>query len=122
MQRVCFLLKVRASMRDEYIRRHESVWPEMLEALKASGWNNYSIFLDESGLLVGYWETDDLAAAQAAMSNTAVNAKWQESMSPFFEGLDGDTADEHMRTLPMVFQLESQLGSLKYRAGASEGA
>jgi L-rhamnose mutarotase len=120
VQRVCFLLKVRSSMREEYVRRHESVWPEMLEALKASGWNNYSIFLDESGLLVGYWETDDLAAAQAAMATTAVNAKWQESMSPFFEGLDGDAAGEHTRTLPMVFQLETQLGALNNRAASRE--
>jgi L-rhamnose mutarotase len=113
MQRVCFLLKVREPMREEYKRRHEAVWPEMLKALKATGWNNYSIFLDDTGLLVGYLETDDFAAAQAAMAATDINAKWQESMSPFFEGLDGGGPDENMRTLPLIFQLETQLATAR---------
>jgi L-rhamnose mutarotase len=111
MQRVCFLLKVRPALREEYMQRHEAVWPEMLEALKQTGWNNYSLFLDDSGLLVGYLETDDFEAAQAAMASTDVNRRWQESMAPFFEGLDGAGPDESMRTLPLIFQLETQLAS-----------
>jgi L-rhamnose mutarotase len=68
MQRVCFLLKVRPALREEYRKRHQAVWPDMLEALKQTGWNNYSLFLDDNGLLVGYLETDDFEAAQAAMA------------------------------------------------------
>ena len=51
MQRVCFLLKVKADRLEEYRRRHEQVWPEMLEALRETGWRNYSLFLREDGLL-----------------------------------------------------------------------
>jgi L-rhamnose mutarotase len=112
MQRVCFLLKVRESKLDEYRQRHAEVWPEMLRALKSTGWNNYSLFLDDTGLLVGYLETDDFAAAQAAMAATEVNARWQESMAPFFEALDGALPDESMRALPHIFQLETQLEAL----------
>ena len=46
------------------------------------GGRNYSLFLREDGLLIGYVETDDLAAAQAAMAATAVNARWQAEMPP----------------------------------------
>lgn len=113
MQRVCFLLKVRPALREEYIKRHQAVWPDMLEALKQTGWNNYSIFLDDNGLLVGYLETDDFEAAQAAMATTDVNRRWQETMAPFFEGLDGGGPDENMRTLPLIFQLETQLASAR---------
>jgi L-rhamnose mutarotase len=84
----------------------------MLRALKSAGWNNYSLFLDDTGLLVGYLETDDFAAAQAAMVDTDVNARWQESMAPFFEALDGARPDESMRALPLIFQLETQLAAL----------
>jgi len=50
----------------EYIRRHEQVWPEMLAALRETGWTNYSLFLDKNdGTLVGYLETPSLAAAKA---------------------------------------------------------
>ena len=85
MERVCFLLQVRADRLDEYQERHRAVWPDMLEALSATGWKNYSLFLRPDGLLVGYLETEDFAAAQAAMEATDVNARWQADMAPFFE-------------------------------------
>lgn len=109
-QRVCFILQVRPEKIDEYRARHEAVWPEMLEALAATGWHNYSLFLDDDGLLVGYLETDDFAASQAAMAGTDVNARWQAEMAPYFVELAG-RPDESMRVLPMVFQLESQLAA-----------
>ncbi|MDT0446401.1 MULTISPECIES: L-rhamnose mutarotase [unclassified Streptomyces] len=105
MQRVCFLLKVRADRIEEYRARHAEVWPEMQQALSASGWHNYSLFLREDGLLVGYLETDDFAAAQEAMAATDVNARWQAEMSGFFESLDGARPDEAMRPLTEVFHL-----------------
>jgi L-rhamnose mutarotase len=85
MERVCFLLQVRPDRLDEYKERHRAVWPEMLEALSATGWTNYSLFLRPDGLLVGYLETADFAAAQAAMEATDVNARWQADMAPFFD-------------------------------------
>ncbi|MET8978344.1 L-rhamnose mutarotase [Streptomyces sp. NPDC004539] len=105
MQRVCFLLKVRAERLDEYRERHAQVWPDMLAALSATGWRNYSLFLREDGLLVGYLETDDFAAAQAGMEATDVNARWQAEMAPFFESLDGARPDEAMKPLTEVFHL-----------------
>ena len=57
MERVAFRLKVRKEMMEEYARRHSEVWPEMLEALRTTGWTNYSIFLDRAdGALFGYFE------------------------------------------------------------------
>ncbi|MFF9019647.1 L-rhamnose mutarotase [Streptomyces eurythermus] len=105
MQRVCFLLKVRADRLEEYRARHAAVWPEMLDALKAAGWHNYSLFLREDGLLVGYLETEDFAAARARMAATEVNARWQQEMAPFFESPDGARPDEAMRPLTEVFHL-----------------
>ena len=105
MERVCFLLKVRRDRLDEYRRRHEEVWPEMLDALSAAGWRNYSLFLREDGLLVGYLETEDFAAAQAAMESTDVNARWQAEMAEFFEDLEGRGPDATMTPLTEVFHL-----------------
>ena len=109
--RVCFILRVRPDRLDEYRERHQAVWPEMLDALSATGWHNYSLFLGDDGLLVGYLETDDFVAAQAAMAETDVNARWQADMAPFFVELEG-RPDESMRVLPLVFQLETQLAAL----------
>ncbi len=109
--RVCFTLRVRRDLLDEYRRRHAAVWPDMLRALQSSGWSNYSLFLDDDGLLVGYLETDDFNAAREAMAKTEVNARWQAEMAPFFESIDG-RPDQNMRTIPLVFQLETQLAAL----------
>ncbi|MFF4504282.1 L-rhamnose mutarotase [Streptomyces sp. NPDC001401] len=105
MQRVCFLLKVREDRLAEYRERHAAVWPEMLEALSATGWRNYSLFLRDDGLLVGYLETEDFEAALAGMEATDVNARWQAEMGPFFESLDGARPDEAMKPLTEVFHL-----------------
>lgn len=85
MERVCFLLRVRPDRLDEYRDRHRAVWPEMLDALRAAGWTNYSLFLDGDGLLVGYLETDDFGAALAGMESADVNARWQAEMAEFLE-------------------------------------
>jgi L-rhamnose mutarotase len=103
MERVCFLLRVRPERLDEYRTRHREVWPEMLDALRAAGWRNYSLFLREDGLLVGYLETDDFEAAQRAMAETEVNDRWQRDMAPFF----GERPDEGgFQRLEEVFHLD----------------
>ncbi|WP_019634194.1 L-rhamnose mutarotase [Actinomadura atramentaria] len=106
MQRVCFLLKVRPDRAAEYRERHAAVWPDMLAALRDTGWHNYSIFLRDDGLLVGYLETPDWGAAREAMARTGVNARWQAEMAPFFEDLDGRGPDEGMRPLTEIFHLD----------------
>ena len=109
MARYCFLLRVRPERMEEYRRRHERVWPEMLQALADTGWRNYSLFLNDDGLLVGYVEADDLGASLAAMARTEVNARWQAEMAPFFAGLEGGAPDQELVLLEEVFHLEDQL-------------
>jgi L-rhamnose mutarotase len=118
MRRVCFTLQVRPDRLEEYKRRHAAVWPEMLAALHEAGWRDYSLFLRDDGLLVGYFLTDDLAAAQAAMAATDVNRRWQAEMAEFFAagGDDGDPAwrpDSGMQVLTEVFNLEGQLAAIR---------
>ena len=106
MERVCFRLKIRKDRMDEYVRRHAQVWPDMLEALRETGWTNYSLFLDPSdGLLIGYLETHDLDAAKAGMAEREVNARWQSEMAPFFESLEGLAPDEGFLRLEEIFYL-----------------
>ncbi|MEU3272568.1 L-rhamnose mutarotase [Saccharomonospora sp. NPDC006951] len=103
-RRVCFLLRVKADKMDEYRSRHAEVWPDMLAALRETGWRNYSLFLATDGLLVGYFETDDLEGALEGMAATEVNARWQAEMAPFFEDLEGKP-DEGIMPLSEVFHL-----------------
>jgi len=107
VHRVCFTLQVKPERLEEYRRRHAEVWPDMLAALYATGWRDYSLFLREDGLLVGYLLTDDFDGARAAMDATEVNARWQAEMADFFEA---GRPDRQMHVLTEVFHLEDQLG------------
>jgi L-rhamnose mutarotase len=113
MPRACFQLQVRPDRIEEYKARHAAVWPDMLRALHETGWRNYSLFLREDGLLIGYVETQSsVQEAQAAMARTDVNARWQAEMSEFFTDLDGGAPDEGFLLLEEVFHLEDQLAQL----------
>ena len=108
--RVCFRSSVKPSQIPEYRRRHAAVWPEMLRELKAAGWNNYSLFLADDGLLVGYVECDDFDAARARMALTEVNARWQAEMAALFDD-DAQAPDQGFLQLTEIFNLEDQLSA-----------
>ncbi len=109
MQRVCFQLQVKPDRIEEYTRRHRAVWPEMLDALVAAGWRNYSLFLRRDGQLVGYFETASLEEALRKMAETDVNARWQDEMAEFFEDLGDARPDTGFVRLEEIFHLEDQL-------------
>jgi L-rhamnose mutarotase len=110
-RRVCFQLQVKPGHLEAYREAHAAVWPEMLRALDATGWRNYSIFVRPDGLVIGYFETDDLDANLAGMAATEVNARWQAAMAEHFEDLDVP-ADQGMVQLTEVFNLADQLDAL----------
>ena len=106
MARVGFCFKVKQDMIPEYKRRHEQVWPEMLQALRETGWKNYSLFMRDDGLLFGYLETDDFQKARDEMATREINLRWQREMAPFFEIEPGRRPDQAMQELEEVFHLD----------------
>jgi L-rhamnose mutarotase len=106
--RVCFELRVRPERLDEYRERHSPVRTEMLEEIAAAGRRNYSLFLAEGGRLIGYYETDDDAAAQAYLAVSPIAARWEAEMAPFFIDLGG-RPDQAATPLVEVFNLADQL-------------
>lgn len=96
-----WVLEVRPGYEEEYKRRHDEIWPEMLDALRHAGIRNYNIF--RHGLtLFGYFETDDLAASQAAISAEPVNTRWGEWMAPIMK-VEVDPATRSPYLLPKQF-------------------
>lgn len=105
MERVCFTMRLKPERADEYLVAHETVWPEMLDALGETGWSRYSLFVDrDAGLVVGYLETEDFDAAVAAMNELEVNARWQATMAGFFA--EEAAPDTTMKRLDEYFHLE----------------
>lgn len=44
---VAFRMQLHAGQEDEYRRRHDAIWPELVTLLRESGVVEYRIFLDE---------------------------------------------------------------------------
>lgn len=116
-RRVCFELRIRPDLIEEYVARHTPVRAEMLEEIAAAGRRNYSLFLGEGGRLIGYYETDDDAAAQAYLAGSPVAAAWEAEMAPYFIGLEG-RPDQAATALTEVFHLADQLAEASPAASA----
>ena len=112
MMRVWFQLQVKPELIDEYVERHRAVWPKMLRAIEASGRRNYSLFLRDDGLLIGYYEVDDDEAAQRSLANNPDTTEWEAEAAKYFVTLEGARPDQAAPRLREVFNLEDQLEAL----------
>ena len=105
MNHVGFQFKVSPDHLVEYKEHHKNVWPEMLDALRETGWHNYTLFMRDDGLIFGYFETEEsLAVAQAKMASKEINSRWQEFMSPFMDS--NARPDETFVELQEYFHLD----------------
>ena len=85
MERLCFLLKVKEDLLDDYLDAHDKCWPEMLSAMHDAGIRNYSMFHRDDGTLVGYLEAENIDEALRKSGETDVSKRWGKEMLPFFE-------------------------------------
>jgi len=81
MERVAFAMKLLPGAKAEYRRRHAAVWPEMLDALRAAGARNYSIYLHDDDLF-GVLEVDDFERFRTMMDAAPVNAPGRRTCRP----------------------------------------
>ena len=73
MTRKGFKMFLYPGMAQEYEKRHNELWPEMKDMIRAHGGHNYSIYLDpETNVLYGYLEVED-EELWARSADTAVN-------------------------------------------------
>lgn len=85
MIRKGFKMKLYPGQAAEYEKRHNQIWPEMVEMIREYGGKNYSIFLDEeTDILFGYLEVEDEALWNRS-SDTAVCRKWWDFMEDIMD-------------------------------------
>lgn len=104
MIRKAFLMRVRSDAHDEYKRRHDLIWKELIETLKDHGVSNYSIYLDKDrDLLFGYAEIET-ESKWKAIASTDICRKWWHYMKEVMP----TNADESPVSAPLqeVFHLD----------------
>ena len=85
MKRFAFKMHLKPGCREEYIKRHNAIWPELAALIKKGGVSDYSIFLDEeTGILFGVQKQSGEQSSQD-MGTDPVVAKWWAYMADIME-------------------------------------
>lgn len=74
--RVSFKMQLYNGQKEEYKRRHDAIWPELVDLLKESGIKDYSIFLDEETNTLFAVYTVDNPDERPNLSQQAIMKKW----------------------------------------------
>jgi L-rhamnose mutarotase len=99
LEKYAFKMKLNPGMRGEYIKRHNEIWPELVQLLTDTGVSDYSIHLDEeTNILFGVlWR--DKNHTMAALPSTAIMKKWWAHMA--------DIMETHPTNEPIATSLET---------------
>lgn len=102
MQRTCFTFELVPGQEEEYERRHQAVWPELVAELSAAGVANYTIFR-RGGLVIAYAECEpDAETAFGRVAETDVNKRWND----WFSGVIVNLPGEGLAAVPQVWHLD----------------
>ncbi len=104
MQRIAFIMRIKPGTEEEYRRRHQQVWSELLADLKGAGCQNYSIYLRGTELFA-YMEVDNFERYLETMKASQASERWEEHMSDILIR-ETDPATGFPSLLPEVFHLD----------------
>lgn len=105
MERMAWRGRIKPGCKEEYIRRHREIWPEMAAVLKEAGICNYTIFADGNQLF-GYYECEKgLAFAEKTQAQSPVVDRWNDYMKDILE-LEMDSETGAQPKLEQVFRLD----------------
>lgn len=108
MERITFVMKAKAGHEEEYVSRHQEVWPEVLADMNSAGIHKMSIFMRGRDLFL-YMEVENYAEAARVLADSPESARWEEYMAPIMEDASGEAYDPnnaYPEGLPEVFYWE----------------
>ena len=105
MERMAWKGRIKPGCKEEYIKRHDEIWPEMTAVLKEAGICNYTIFANGDELF-GYYECEKgIAYAESTQANSPVVDRWNEYMKDILE-LEMDPETGAQPKLTQVFRMD----------------
>lgn len=105
MERLAWKGRIKPGCKEEYIKRHDEIWPEMVELLKAAGICNYTIFANGNELF-GYYECEKgIAFAESTQAGSPIVDRWNEYMDDILE-LEMDPETGAQPKMDQVFRLD----------------
>lgn len=100
MERHAIVMNMIPGMQQEYKRRHDELWPEMNQLLKAAGFKNYSIWCVDN-LLFQYFEIENYELALANIKGNQIKIQWDEYMKDIID-------EENARPMEQMFYFSGE--------------
>lgn len=104
MEKLAFKMKLKPGCKDEYLKIHQALWPEVKALLKDNGVSDYSIFFDEeTNILFAVEKVNNRALLKNIGSHPIIH-KWWDGLA----GLMDVNADNSpvITNLEMIFHLD----------------
>ena len=97
-----FKMKLNPGMAAEYKKRHDEIFPELVDALREAGVKDYSIHLDEetNTLFCVLWRRKDHTMAE--LPKTAINQRWWAHMADIM-ATDANNVPHSVDLVPMFW-------------------
>lgn len=105
MTKIAFKMKLMPGCRAEYKRRHDTIWPELVELLRESGISDYTIFLDEeNNTLFAVQRQESKGRSSQELGSNPIVQRWWAYMADIME----TNADNSPVSVPLtpIFHLE----------------
>lgn len=85
LEKYAFKMKLNPGMQAEYKKRHDEIWPDLVELLAQAGVSDYSIHLDpETNILFGVL-TRPVDHGMASLPDHPVMKRWWAHMADIME-------------------------------------
>ena len=105
MEKYAWSALLKKGMQEEYVRRHNEIWPELVALLKEAGIKNYTIWTDGTTLF-GYYECEKgIEFATKTQANSPIVDKWNEYMKDVMEMKKDPATGTHPK-LELAFTLD----------------
>lgn len=85
MKRIAFKMYLKEGQKEEYRRRHQEIWPEVVDLLKDTGLSDYSIFLDEDTHILYAVQTISSEEGSQSLGEHGIIKKWWDHMADIME-------------------------------------
>ena len=105
MEKYAWTGRIAPGMKEEYVKRHDEIWPEMIEVLKSAGIKNYTIW-NVGDTLFGYYECEKgIDFAAKVQNESEVVKRWDVYMKDILI-MDKDPVTGAQPLLTKVFELD----------------
>lgn len=105
MERIAWRGQIKSGCEAEYKKRHDEIWPELIDVLKSAGICNYSIFICGNELF-GYYECEKgISVAEKVQAESSVVERWNEYMKDILI-LEMDPETGAQPKLVQVFRMD----------------